>query len=132
MAPGACRPSILELFLGTGHAAFAGDPKALGATIRIDGNPLRIIGVAPRGFDYPGNTVVWKPAAFSRGNNGWETIARLKPAIPWPQARAAFAIEAEQLWPNRSPLQRIRFPSTIRELRDELAGPAKKGSRNSC
>jgi len=122
------RNAVAVIGFGLWQELFAGDFKALGATIRIDGNPLTVIGVAPRGFDYPGNTVVWKPAAFSPGNNGWETIARLKPGITWMQARAAFAIEAEQLWPNRTPLQRIRFPSTITELRDELAGPAKKGS----
>jgi hypothetical protein len=56
-----------------------------------------VIGVAPRGFDYPGKAVLWKPAAFSRGNNGWGTDARLKPGITWAQARAAFAVEAERL-----------------------------------
>jgi hypothetical protein len=48
---------------GLWQELFAGEPKALGATIRVDGHPLTIIGVAPRGFDYPGNTVIWKPAA---------------------------------------------------------------------
>jgi putative ABC transport system permease protein len=122
------RNAVAVIGFGLWQELFAGDPKALGGSIRIDGNSLTVIGVAPRGFDYPGNTVVWKPAAFSRGNNGWETIARLKPGITWVQARAAFAIEAEQLWPNRTTLQRISFPSTIRELREELAGPAKQGS----
>ena len=122
------RNAVAVIGYGLWQDLFAGDPKALGATIRIDGNPLTVIGVAPPGFDYPGKTVLWKPAAFSNGNNGWETIARLKPGITWTQARAAFAIEAERLWPNRSPLQRIKFPSAISELRDELAGPARKGS----
>ena len=94
----------------------------------MDGNPLTVIGVAPPGFDYPGKTVLWKPAAFSPGNNGWGTIARLKPGITLPQARAAFVIEADRLWPNRTSLQKITYPSSITELRDELAGPAKKGS----
>jgi hypothetical protein len=69
----------------------------LGATVRLDGIPLIVIGVAARGFDYPGKAVLWKPAAFSRGNNSWGTDARLKPGITWAQARAAFAVEAERL-----------------------------------
>lgn len=125
-APG--RNAIAVISYGLWQELFAGDWRALGASIRIDGNPLTIIGVAPPGFDYPGKTVLWKPAAFSPGNNGWETIARLKPGITWPQARAAFAIEAERFWPNRTPQQRIQYPSTITGLRDELAGPARKGS----
>jgi len=86
------RNAVAVIGYGLWQELFAGDPKVLGATVRIDGNPLTVIGVAPPGFDYPGKTVLWKPAAFSNGNNGWETIARLKPGITWTQARAAFAI----------------------------------------
>lgn len=120
--------AVAVISYGLWQTLFAGDQRALGSTIRVDGNPLTVIGVAPPGFDYPDKTVVWKPAAFSPGNKGWETIARLKPGITWPQARAAFAIEAERFWPNRTPLQRIQYPSTITGLRDGLAGPAKQGS----
>jgi putative ABC transport system permease protein len=72
-----------EAVIGYGlwQELFGGDPKALGATIRIGGIPLTVIGVAPPGFDYPGKAVLWKPAAFSGGNNGWGTVARLKPGI---------------------------------------------------
>jgi putative ABC transport system permease protein len=110
------------------QAVFAGDSKALGSTIRVDGTTLTVIGVAPPGFDYPGKAVVWKPAAFSSGNNGWEVVARLKPGVTWPQARQAFAAEADPLWPNRTAIQKIQFPFGIRALRDELAGPARNAS----
>jgi predicted permease len=122
------RNAVAVIGYGLWQQLFGGDRKALGATIRIDGNPLTVIGVAPPGFDYPGKAVLWKPAAFSRGNNGWETIARLKSGITWAQARQAFAAEADRLWPNRSHIQRIKYPSTMTALRDELAGPARKGS----
>ncbi len=122
------RNAVAVISYGLWQGLFAGDRKALGSTIRLDGNPLTIIGVAPPGFDYPGKTVLWKPAAFSPGNNGWETVARLKPGITWPQARAAFDLEAVRLWPNRTHLQSIEYPSTITDLRDKLAGPARKGS----
>ena len=122
------RNAVAVIGYGLWQQLFGGDRKALGATIRVDGNPLTVIGVAPPGFDYPGKAVVWKPAAYSRGNNGWETIARLKPGITWPQARQAFAAEADRLWPNRTYIQRIKYPSTMAGLRDELAGPARKGS----
>ena len=113
---------------GLWQAFFGGDPKALGATIRIDGIPLTVVGVAPPGFDYPDKAVLWKPAAFSRGNNGWEVVARLKPEVTWAQARQAFAAEADRLWPERTPLQKVPSPSRIVELRDQLAGPTKNAS----
>jgi putative ABC transport system permease protein len=71
------RNAVAVIGYGLWQQLFAGDPKALGATVRIDGIPLIVIGVAPRGFDYPGKAALWKPAAFSRGNNGWGTDARL-------------------------------------------------------
>ena len=95
------RNAVAVIGYGLWQQLFGGDPKVLGATIRIDGNPLTVVGVAPPGFDYPGKAVLWKPAAFSPGNNGWGTVARLKPGITWPQARAAFAVEVERLSPKR-------------------------------
>ena len=70
------RNAIAIISYGLWQQLFAGDRRALGSTIRIDGKPLTIIGVAPPGFDYPAGTVLWKAAAYSPGNNGWETIAR--------------------------------------------------------
>lgn len=88
-----------EAVIGYGlwQQLFGGEPSVLGATIQVDGKPLTVVGVAPPGFDYPGKAVLWKPAAFSPGNNGWGTVARLKPSISWPQARAAFAVDVAHL-----------------------------------
>ena len=118
------RNAVAVIGYGLWQQLFGGDPKALGATIRIDGSTLTVIGVAPPGFDYPGKTVLWKPAAFNRGNNGWETIARLTPGITWPQARVAFAVEAERLSPGGTDSLRPRMTS----LQDGLAGPVKNAS----
>jgi predicted permease len=122
------RNAVAVIGYGLWQQIFGGDRRALGSTIRTDGILLTIIGVAPPGFDYPGKTVLWRPANFTPGNNGWETIARLKPGITWPQARTAFAAEADRLWPNRTQLQTIKYPSTMTSLRDELAGPTKNAS----
>ena len=122
------RNAIAVIGYGLWENLFGGDARVLGDTIRLDGNPLTVVGVAPPGFDYPDKAVIWKPAAFSRGNNGWETVARLKPGITWSQARAAFATEANRLWPNSSQAEKLQYPSALTELRDELAGPAREGS----
>ncbi len=122
------RNAVAVIGYGLWQGLFGGDPKALGAVIRTDGVPLTVVGIAPPGFDYPGKAVLWKPAAFSPGNNGWEVVARLKPGITWPQARQAFAAEADRLWPDRTPLQKAQSPSRITGLRDQLAGPARNAS----
>jgi putative ABC transport system permease protein len=118
--------AVAVIGYGLWQQLFGGDPKVLGATIRIDGIPLTVVGVAPPGFDYPGQAVLWKPAAFSPGNNGWGTVARLKPGVSWPRARAAFAIEAERLTKLAGVGNSLR-PS-LTSLQDGLAGPVKNAS----
>ena len=122
------RNAVAVIGYGLWQQLFGGDPKVLGATIRIDGNPLIVVGVAPPGFDYPGKAVLWKPAAFSPGNNGWGTVARLKPGITWPQARAAFAVEAERLSPRRGGIDNSNLRPSITSLQDGLAGSVKNAA----
>jgi len=121
------RNAVAVIDYGVWQQLFGGDPKVLGATIRLDGMPLTVVGVAPPGFDYPGKAVLWKPAAFSAGNNGWGTIARLRPGITWPQARAAFAVEAKRLSPKLEGDNFVLHPS-MTSLRDGLAGRVKNAS----
>lgn len=122
------RNAVAVIGYGLWQQLFAGDRRALGSTIRVDGIPLTIIGVAPPGFEYPSNTVLWKAAAFSPGNNGWETIARLKPGITWQQAREAFAADVNRLSRNQRKIDNIRHHPRITPLQDELAGPVKNAS----
>jgi predicted permease len=120
--------AVAVISYGLWQQLFGGNPKVLGDTIRIDGVPLTVIGVAPPGFDYPNKSVLWKPAAFSPGNNGWGTVARLKPGITWPQARAAFAVEVERQ-ANREPaVDNSALRPNIAPLQDTLAGHAKDAS----
>jgi|GEM_PF-653669 len=120
--------SVVVISYGLWQQVFAGDQRALGSTLRAHGEPMTVIGVAPAGFNYPSNTELWKPADFSPGNNGWETIARLKPGVTWPRARAAFAVEADRLWPQREKLGNSEAHPKMISLQDELAGPAKNAS----
>ena len=119
--------AVAVIGYGLWQRLFGGDSKILGATIRIDGTSLTVVGVAPSGFDYPGKAVVWKPAAFNPGNNGWGTIARLKPGISWSRARAVFALEVERLSPKLGGIDPSRRPS-MTSLQDGLAGPVKNAS----
>ncbi|HEY1471710.1 MAG TPA: ABC transporter permease [Candidatus Acidoferrum sp.] len=122
------RNAVAVIGYGLWQQLFGGNPKALGGTIRIDGIALTIIGVAPRGFDYPGKAVLWKPAAFSGGNNGWGAIARLKPGITWAQARAAFGVEAERLSAKQGRSDDFNLRARMMSLQDGLAGPVKNAS----
>src|SRR6266567_8558803 len=122
------RNAVAVIGYGLWQQLFGGDPKVLGATIRINGNPLTVVGVAPPGFDFPGRAVLWKPAAFSPGNNGWGAVARLKPGISWAQARAALAVEVERLSSKQGGIDYSRLHPSMASLQDALAGPLKNAS----
>jgi predicted permease len=122
------RNAVAVIGYGLWQELFGGDPKVLGSTIRIDGTPLTVVGVAPPGFDYPGKAVLWKPAAFSPGNNGWGTVARLKPGVTWPLARAALTVEVERLSPKPGGIDYSNLRPSMTSLQDGLAGPVKNAS----
>jgi putative ABC transport system permease protein len=125
-APG--KNAVAVISYGLWQQLFAGDQRAVGSTIRIKGTPLTVVGVAPAGFNYPNNSDVWYAANYSPGNNGWQTIARLQPRVRWSQARAAFAVEADRLWPQRDELGNSEHYPRMTSLQDELAGPVKNAS----
>jgi putative ABC transport system permease protein len=122
------RNAVAVIGYGLWQELFGGNPKALGATIIVAGNRLMVVGVAPRGFDYPDHCVLWKPAAFSRGNNGWVAIARLKPGISWAQARAAFAVEVAPQLPKPAKTESPDLAPQLLSLQDGLLGPVKNAT----
>ena len=44
---------------------FASDPNIVGQTIRLDGEPYEVVGVAPPGFSTPDGAEVWAPIALT-------------------------------------------------------------------
>jgi hypothetical protein len=116
---------IAVISYGLWQQLYAGDPKVLGSVVHVNGNPLKILGVAPSGFDYPNGSVLWKPATFTPGNNGWDVIGRLQPDLSLAQAGAAFTPEAERRWIGRAASDKAAHPPEMVSLRDEFAGSAK-------
>jgi predicted permease len=74
---------------------FGGDPSILGRAITLSGEPYTVIGVMPKGFDYPPITQLWTPLVISpatlarRDLTFIRTVARLKPGVTIQQAQAA-------------------------------------------
>ncbi len=65
---------------------FGADPQIIGRTLQVNGRAVTVVGVLPKGFDYPSQTEMWQPLAFTpadlglarRGQHGIEVVARLK------------------------------------------------------
>ncbi|MGE0464612.1 MAG: ADOP family duplicated permease [Vicinamibacterales bacterium] len=70
-------PSVVVLGHDLWTGRFGGDPAIVGRSITLDGEPSRVIGVMPRGFDFPRGTDLWTPAVpvMASPDEGWKTKA---------------------------------------------------------
>jgi predicted permease len=80
---GATAPRVMVLSYGFWQRQFGGDASVIGRTVEIDGEAREIVGVMPKGFDFPSARVeVWMPLVESerqtaRGSRAFRAIARL-------------------------------------------------------
>jgi len=134
--PGASTVAVISD--GLWRRAYGADPKVLGRTIRIDNDPLTIIGVLPRGFRHPGPTVsgdaeVFCAFGFSadpfpppmRGTRILVSgIGRVKPGLTLAQAQARLTAMAAQIrddFPTDYPPQ-AQWTIEIQPLQETLVG----------
>jgi predicted permease len=110
---------------------FGGSADVLGETLRLNGETFEIVGVAPPGFDYPGNADLWYPRRIdtegcSRGCHTWYTIGRLAPGATLETAQAqadAIAANLSEAHPGSNLDKGFRLVS----LREETVGDAQVG-----
>jgi putative ABC transport system permease protein len=70
---------------------YGSDAGLVGRTIRVDGEPVTVVGIAPAWMDRAGSPDLWMPARFNPANPpsgtfGWNAIGRLKPGLQPDQA----------------------------------------------
>src|SRR5690349_13674100 len=117
---------------------YGADPNVIGRTLRLDNDPVTIIGVLPRGFRHPGPTVSGDVEVFGaggfigdpfpepiRGNRVLGAgIGRLKPGLTLQQAQArltAMAVQLRQDFPADYPPQ-AQWTIEIQPLQETLVG----------
>jgi len=122
---GAARTLILS------HAAwlrqFGGDPSVVGRAVTINGEPITVIGVLPRGFEVfglPADVYApfrLDPAARQPRGRSIVALARLKPGVTRDQAQAEMASVMEGLraeWPDFN----TGWTANVVPLREQLVG----------
>ena len=120
--PGSGGAAIVSYTFWRSH--FGGKDSALGETVRMYGRSLRIVGVLPPRFRFPGNTEIWFPAntilpeAESRGGLNYWAVARLKPNVSLEQAQAQMTSIASRLEQQYHTFQGMTVAVT--RLRDEM------------
>ncbi len=99
--PGRSRVAVLGH--GVWRQRFGSDPRIVGRTLTLDGEPYEVVGVMPEGFGFPSGRELWVPQEYdadfvgdaSRGSWFISPIGRLKPGAPHEQvARDVGALAA--------------------------------------
>jgi putative ABC transport system permease protein len=109
--PGA--PVVADLSYGTWQTIFASDPDIVGRETQLDGLKCTIIGVMPRGFQFPPGEQdpphVWtalqldpaKPGG--RGSHNYYLLGRLKPGVNPAEAQGELASLVQSYGEKRAP-----------------------------
>ncbi|HYY41868.1 MAG TPA: ABC transporter permease, partial [Pyrinomonadaceae bacterium] len=88
------RNTVVVLSYGLWQRRFGGNPNVVGQTITLSGQPYTVVGVAPQGFQYPRNALLWAPIAFNTPDTSTRrfhfltTIGRLRDGVSIEQAQS--------------------------------------------
>lgn len=121
---------------GLWRQVYGRDPQVIGSLVRLNGKPFTVVGVAPRGMDFPDKTAVWTPTVYElaripkSGAFAWRTIGRLKPGLTTTRATALFQAEVQRAGggPGRPRIEGFSSEPSLTPLRDVLAGPVQTSS----
>jgi predicted permease len=104
-------PDVVVLASSLWTRRFGGDASVVGRTLTVDGTPRRIVGIMPRGFEFPLGAELWLPLRFTanelatqRGAHYLDVIARRKDGVSLQAATADLAAVVQRL--------REQYPST--------------------
>ncbi|MGP0073691.1 MAG: ABC transporter permease [Bryobacteraceae bacterium] len=105
------------------HTRFAGDPGIVGRMVRVDDVPYTVVGVMPRGIEFPMATDIWTPMGLKpeqRSSHGVQilnSIAKLKAGRTIEQAAAeinGIAARLEKSYPETNKNRRFVVWPAIR------------------
>ena len=111
------------------RSSFGQDPSVVGSTIRLNGEPYEIVGVAPDGFEDPvvGPVDVWAPYGLGRDtdpeNNSLTVIGRLRKGVSLEQAGEELS-RLSGAMRERWPAVRLSAVDAV-PLQDDLVAPAR-------
>ena len=107
----------------TWRDVFASDPDILGKSIRLENGVRPVVGVAPEGFDFPGDAAYWTLMQLGPGYanlRGYLSYLRLKPGATQAQLDLQLATLSADLGPDAATGRSVRF--TTQPLLDSVVG----------
>ena len=127
------RDRVIVLSHALWQRKFGGSPDVIGRRIRANGESYEIIGVMPRGFEFPEPRYeAWTPIPFKGGDPNWtnrsahylRVIGRLKPGLPISAAAAEMDGITAQL-ERQYPETNRDIGARLRPLKDTLVGDSR-------
>jgi len=121
--------NVAVLGYGLWQRRFGLDEKLIGQSILLNGQKYTVLGVMPRGFQFPGSSDMWLPLALdmskeARGHHYLRVVGRLKPDVTVGQAQADIANIGQQLTKEFPDNNRYVGAYTL-SLRDEIVKDVK-------
>lgn len=123
--PGHGNVAILNWAFCQGH--FGAATNALGKIIHLDDKAYTVIGVMPPSFDFPFQTRLWTPLAWTdkesavRDDHNYIVIARMKPGVDEAKAQADMTTISRRL-AQQYPTDDAGWGALVVPLRDLVAG----------
>ena len=123
-------PHVVILSYGTWRSDFGGDPNVIGRTYRIDNNPVTIIGVLPKAFEFAPagqSSAMWIPLhaesdLVERRSLRWlNAIARFVPGTTAKHAQAELDAVTAQL-DREYPGPNANIHVVMTSLREKIVG----------
>jgi putative ABC transport system permease protein len=112
---------VVMLSDGLWQRRFGGRTDIINQPITLNGKSYTVIGVMPRGYQYPSRVEMWVPVGQLSGESSWQQrgnhpglygVARLKPGVTFEQARAnmeTIAANLEKQYPDSNSGNRVRI-----------------------
>lgn len=118
--PGAAQ--VADISYGTWQSVFGGDPAIVGRDTFLDGLKCTIIGVMPKGFQFPPGeqdaAQLWSALQIDpanpggRGSHNYYLLGRLKPGVSTVQAQGELAALVQSYGEHRAPNTHSFNPQT--------------------
>lgn len=125
------RDRVLLLGYGLWKRRFGGDPSVVGRTVTVDGGPMQVIGVMPRGFAFPDRGEAWIPMAVEayangRNNRGYAgAIGRLKAGVTVAEAQQNLDVVSKRLQ-QEFPNDNTGWDAEVISMRQDLVGDLRR------
>lgn len=113
---------VADISYGTWQSVFAGDPNVVGRETYLDGLKCTIIGVMPKGFQFPPGeqepAQIWTALRLdpanpgSRGGHNYYLLGRMKPGVTGGQAQGELASLVQSYGEKRVPKTHSFHPKT--------------------